>query len=58
MDEDRIAGSAKDFTGKVEGTVGDIAGDAKTQAAGRVQGRRRTYTAKPRMQRAKLRMPP
>ena len=29
--------SAKDFAGKVEGTVGDIAGDAKTQAAGRVR---------------------
>jgi uncharacterized protein YjbJ (UPF0337 family) len=37
MDKDRIAGSAKDFTGKVEGAVGDIAGDAKTQAAGRAQ---------------------
>jgi uncharacterized protein YjbJ (UPF0337 family) len=35
MDEDRIAGSAKVFVGKVEGTVGDIAGDAKTQPAGR-----------------------
>src|SRR5450755_3775899 len=37
MDKDRIAGSAKDFAGKVEGTVGDIAGDAKTQAAGGVR---------------------
>ncbi|MEO8320744.1 MAG: CsbD family protein [Bradyrhizobium sp.] len=37
MDKDRIASSAKDFAGKVEGTVGDIAGDAKTQAAGRVR---------------------
>ena len=37
MDKDRIAGSAKDFAGKVEGTVGDIAGDARTQAAGRVR---------------------
>ena len=37
MDKDRIAGSAKDFAGKVEGTVGDIAGDAKTQAAGSVR---------------------
>ena len=37
MDKDQIAGSAKDFAGKVEGTVGDIAGDAKTQAAGRVR---------------------
>ncbi len=37
MDSDRIAGSAKDFAGKVEGAVGDLAGDAKTQAAGRVR---------------------
>ncbi|TMK52233.1 MAG: CsbD family protein [Alphaproteobacteria bacterium] len=37
MDKDRIAGSAKDFAGKVEGSVGDIAGDAKTQAEGRVR---------------------
>jgi uncharacterized protein YjbJ (UPF0337 family) len=37
MDNDRIAGSAKDFAGKVEGTVGDIAGDAKTQAEGRAR---------------------
>src|ERR1700676_1901915 len=37
MDKNRIAGSAKDFAGKVEGTVGDIAGDAKTQAAGRIR---------------------
>src|SRR3984893_12386844 len=37
MDKDRIVGSAKDFAGKVEGAVGDIAGDAKTQAAGRAR---------------------
>jgi uncharacterized protein YjbJ (UPF0337 family) len=37
MDKDRIAGSAKDFAGKVESTVGDIAGDAKTQASGRTR---------------------
>jgi uncharacterized protein YjbJ (UPF0337 family) len=37
MDKDRIAGSAKDFAGKVEGALGDIAGDAKTQAAGRAR---------------------
>ena len=37
MDKDRIAGSAKDFVGKVEGTVGDITDDAKAQAAGRVR---------------------
>jgi uncharacterized protein YjbJ (UPF0337 family) len=37
MDKDRIAGSAKDFAGKVESTVGGIAGDAKTEVAGRVR---------------------
>jgi uncharacterized protein YjbJ (UPF0337 family) len=37
MDKDRIAGSAKDFAGKVEGSVGDFADDARTQAAGRVR---------------------
>ena len=37
MDKDRIAGSAKDIAGKVEGAVGDIAGDAKTQTAGRAR---------------------
>jgi uncharacterized protein YjbJ (UPF0337 family) len=37
MDRDRIAGSAKDFTGRLEGAVGDIADDAKTQAAGRLR---------------------
>jgi uncharacterized protein YjbJ (UPF0337 family) len=37
MDKDRIAGSAKDFAGKVEGAVGDAAGDAKTQASGRAR---------------------
>jgi uncharacterized protein YjbJ (UPF0337 family) len=37
MDKDRIAGSAKDFSGKLESAVGDIRGDAKTEAAGRVR---------------------
>jgi len=37
MDKDRVAGSAKDFAGKVEGAVGDMAGDAKTQAEGRAR---------------------
>ena len=37
MEKDRIAGSAQDFAGKIEGTVGDISGDAKPQAAGRVR---------------------
>ena len=35
MDKDRLAGSAKDLAGRVEGAVGDITGDANTQAAGR-----------------------
>jgi len=45
---------------KVEGTVGDIAGDRPRQqaASARRQAQRRTCTARPRMQRAKLRMPP
>ena len=37
MDEDRITGAAKNWAGKAEGTVGDIAGDADTQAAGRIR---------------------
>ena len=34
MDNDRVAGAAKDFAGKAESTVGDITGDGKTQASG------------------------
>src|SRR5580704_10599009 len=37
MDNDRMSRSAKDFAGKVEGAIGDIAGDAKTQAADHVR---------------------
>ena len=37
MDKDRIAGSAKDFAGKVESAVGILTGDAKTQAEGRAR---------------------
>jgi uncharacterized protein YjbJ (UPF0337 family) len=37
MDKDRIVGSAKDVAGKVEGAVGDMAGNAQTQAAGRTR---------------------
>jgi len=37
MDKDRIAGSAKDFSGKLDRAIGDIGGDAKTEAAGRVR---------------------
>ena len=37
MDKDRIVGSAKEFGGKVESAVGDVVGDAKTQAEGRAR---------------------
>jgi uncharacterized protein YjbJ (UPF0337 family) len=37
MDEDRIAGTAKEVTGKLERTVGDMAGDADATAAGSVR---------------------
>lgn len=37
MDKDRIAGAAKDFAGKAEGAVGNMMGDAKTQAEGRAR---------------------
>jgi len=37
MDKDRIAGAAKDFAGKAESVVGDVTGDAKTQAEGRAR---------------------
>ena len=37
MDKDRIAGSAKDFAGKVESAVGDVAGNAQSQASGRAR---------------------
>ena len=37
MDKDRIAGSAKDVAGKVEGAVGDMTGNAQAQAAGRAR---------------------
>jgi uncharacterized protein YjbJ (UPF0337 family) len=34
MDKDRIVGAAKEFGGRVEGAVGDLADDSKTQASG------------------------
>jgi len=37
MDKDRIAGTAKDFAGKVEVALGDAAGNAQAQAAGRAR---------------------
>jgi hypothetical protein len=51
MDKDRIAGSAKDFAGKVDGTVGDAGADGRPRprAAGLRPGR---------MLRAKRQMPP
>jgi uncharacterized protein YjbJ (UPF0337 family) len=37
MDKDRIAGTAKDVAGKVEGGIGDVTGDKETQASGRAR---------------------
>jgi uncharacterized protein YjbJ (UPF0337 family) len=37
MDKDRIVGSAKEFAGRAEGAIGDVAGDAQTQASGRAR---------------------
>ena len=37
MDKDRIVGSAKEFAGRAEGAIGDLAGDAKTQASGKAR---------------------
>ena len=37
MDKDRIVGSAKEFGGRVESAVGDMAGDAKTEGSGRAR---------------------
>lgn len=37
MDMDRVTGAAKDAAGKVEGAVGDLAGDAETKASGRAR---------------------
>ncbi|CAN5257253.1 CsbD family protein [soil metagenome] len=37
MDKDRIAGTAKDVAGKVEGAVGNMTGDTRTEASGRAR---------------------
>ena len=37
MDNDRIAGSAKDYAGQAQSKIGELAGDAKTEAAGRMR---------------------
>ena len=59
MDKDRIVGAAKDFAGRSESAVGDLAGDTMTQArpgaeaAGTVQN----STVKPTTPRATPRTP-
>jgi uncharacterized protein YjbJ (UPF0337 family) len=37
MNNDRIEGAAREFAGKAESMVGDIAGEAKSQASGRAR---------------------
>lgn len=37
MDKDRITGATKDYAGKVEGAVGEMAGDSSTEASGRAR---------------------
>ena len=37
MNEDRIAGTAKDFAGKTENAFGKATGDAESQASGRAR---------------------
>ena len=37
MDKDRFTGAAKDAAGKVEGAVGSLTGDSKTEASGRAR---------------------
>jgi len=37
MNEDRIAGSAKDFAGQAESAFGGVTGDTGTQASGRAR---------------------
>jgi uncharacterized protein YjbJ (UPF0337 family) len=37
MDKDRVTGSAKEFGGRVESAIGEMAGDTRTQASGRAR---------------------
>jgi uncharacterized protein YjbJ (UPF0337 family) len=37
MDKDRIAGTAKDVAGKIEGGVGQMTGDKETETSGRAR---------------------
>ncbi|HEX3349759.1 MAG TPA: CsbD family protein [Acetobacteraceae bacterium] len=36
MDQNRVTGTAKEMYGRAQETVGDIVGDAKTQARGKL----------------------
>jgi uncharacterized protein YjbJ (UPF0337 family) len=38
MNEDRIAGSAREFAGKTEAAIGDVTGNVAMQAAGHARG--------------------
>ncbi len=37
MNDDRIEGTVKEFAGKAQATAGDVVGDAKTSADGRIR---------------------
>ncbi len=37
MDNDRITGTAKDFAGQAQSKLGELAGDTKTEAEGRMR---------------------
>jgi uncharacterized protein YjbJ (UPF0337 family) len=37
MDENRIEGSVREFAGKAQGVAGDVLGDSKTSADGRLR---------------------
>jgi uncharacterized protein YjbJ (UPF0337 family) len=36
MDENRVEGTVREFAGKAQGAAGDILGDSKTSAEGRI----------------------
>ena len=37
MDENRVEGTVKEFTGKAQGAAGDLLGDSKTSGDGRLK---------------------
>ncbi len=37
MDENRVDGTAREFVGKAQSAAGDLLGDSKTQAEGRIR---------------------